>query len=810
MSRRHVKVLPPFLAALLTLGACTAAFAAPSAPRHDTHVWVAKKPKKKKAKRPVAETPTNAPTKLEEFNLDAPAPPPPPNPAGGAVLDLSAPLPELDAKAKQEILAPVAPEPPKPGPGKAAKSSGGAVFDFGGGAPTDTPAGGGFEFGIEDTSALNFGGLNVQSAERERFEAALSLMADEDYDKAALEFKFFLTDPAYGEFRPETEYQLGKALYKLGFFGAALKQFQDILEQGPAHKRYRKAVEWLFFMSRKIADQTPVLAELARFRNVAFPKAYRNEYNYLLAKYLFVQSDTFEVKRIQDEELARGKKSKEATLDFNAIADAIESPDSGSMDFSSIGGAGNLDFSAGGAESSLDFGAGAGTSLDFGFGGPASGGGGGSLDFGGPAPAPDAGGGALNFGGPAPPAGGGGMDFGSPAPAGGGGMDFGAPPKAGGPAPAAGSVPAKNAAPTNAKEAVKQGLDLIAQVKAESTFYPRAKYLEGLLQYIVGDDQKAVAAFQEVVRVLNPREGARLDPKLREMAFLSLARIHYGHKQFNRSVYYYDLIDRDSENWLTALFEASWAYYRRGDFEKALGNLLTLHSPFFELEYFPESQIVKAIIYFEACRYPESREIVDEFIKRFTELMHEMQKIAESTEAPELVYERIAKLQEKAQDDEDDVTARVVNLTLNNTEIRTARDVVHQVEAQKKALADMSEKFRQSSLGNELAESLKQATLDSAKHAGEVTRHKFEQELYKLKGLLAQALRIKIEVARSERETIEKKMQGRPGGDALVQAPARTVVDDEHLYWPYEGEYWRDELGTYELDFSMCQQMAAE
>jgi hypothetical protein len=37
-----------------------------------------------------------------------------------------------------------------------------------------------------------------------------------------------------------------------------------------------------------------------------------------------------------------------------------------------------------------------------------------------------------------------------------------------------------------------------------------------------------------------------------------------------------------------------------------------------------------------------------------------------------------------------------------------------------------------------------------------------------------------------------------------VPAAARTVVDDEHVYWPYQGEYWRDELGTYELDFTMC------
>ena len=98
-------------------------------------------------------------------------------------------------------------------------------------------------------------------------------------------------------------------------------------------------------------------------------------------------------------------------------------------------------------------------------------------------------------------------------------------------------------------------------------------------------------------------------------------------------------------------------------------------------------------------------------------------------------------------------------------------------------------------------------TLDAA--AGEVTRRKFEQELYDLKSLLAQAVRIKLEVVRAEREALERKLRNEASEDDLVPATARTVVGDEHLYWPYEGEYWRDELGTYELDFTMCRPLAS-
>jgi hypothetical protein len=141
---------------------------------------------------------------------------------------------------------------------------------------------------------------------------------------------------------------------------------------------------------------------------------------------------------------------------------------------------------------------------------------------------------------------------------------------------------------------------------------------------------------------------------------------------------------------------------------------------------------------------------------------------------------------------------------LSDPEIRTARNVLTQVNDQAQQLQQMSEQFRASKVGEETKESIAKAQIAHAKEAGEITRKKFERELYALKGLLAQSLRVKLEVARAERENMEGRMRGEAGGDKIIPAVPRTVVDDEHHYWPYEGEYWRDELGTYELDFSMC------
>jgi tetratricopeptide (TPR) repeat protein len=202
-------------------------------------------------------------------------------------------------------------------------------------------------------------------------------------------------------------------------------------------------------------------------------------------------------------------------------------------------------------------------------------------------------------------------------------LDFGASDTDAGSAPSGGKVDSR----------LQWGRQLAGAVGRESAFHVRAIYLRGLYDLYENQDQDAVHAFQEVVRQTNPRVVERPDTATRELGILSLGRMHYAHKQFDRSIYYYRQINRDSRWWLTALLESSWAYLRRSDFDKALGNLLTLHSPFFERQYFPESMLIKSIIYYEACRYDEAREFSDGFLAQYRPLMEQFQAAVDSEDS---------------------------------------------------------------------------------------------------------------------------------------------------------------------------------
>jgi hypothetical protein len=191
-------------------------------------------------------------------------------------------------------------------------------------------------------------------------------------------------------------------------------------------------------------------------------------------------------------------------------------------------------------------------------------------------------------------------------------------------------------------------------------------------------------------------------------------------------------------------------------------------------------------------------------------VLTEIQKIARANLSPEALLAQIsADEKQRAPSAEQDTSTRVRNLTFASADIRQAREVLEQVRAQRQLLLRQPKEFVQSDLGSDIGKLLQQADALRTAAAGTAIVQRFEQEEYKLKGLLAQALRIKIEVTRSERDLIEKKMQKSATHEDLVPPTLRTVVDDEHLFWPYTGEYWRDELGTYELDFSMCQQSEA-
>jgi tetratricopeptide (TPR) repeat protein len=330
----------------------------------------------------------------------------------------------------------------------------------------------------------------------------------------------------------------------------------------------------------------------------------------------------------------------------------------------------------------------------------------------------------------------------------------------------------------------------------EGDVYAKARFLDGLVLYAEGNGNAALESFKDVVRLTNPRRARAPDPRTRELAFLQLARLHYEHKQNRYAIFYYDKMPWGGDSWLEGLWESSYAHYRIGDYEKSLGNLLTLQSPYFREEWFPESWILKAIIYYENCRYPEARAILDEFHALYEPVHGELDRLTARQVPPSGFFDLIEDVQKGR--GAGGQMRRIMKAAFTDNNVKRLDEAILEVEAEMdKGLGARREAFRNSSLAVDLKSRLGAERKRLVDEAGARARAKLEYERDALKDLLQQALRIKIEVSRKEREALESSLARGGPVDVIRDYRYSVAVSDEHQYWPYDGEFWRDELGTY-------------
>ncbi len=511
-------------------------------------------------------------------------------------------------------------------------------------------------------ATMSFEAVDVsgKTGDRQKMDAAITQFKNDNFEPAALAFFDMSQDPAMAGLVVESEYWLGKSLYKLGMYHSSLQMFSKVLARGPSTKFFKSSLEWLFFIARKTVNETVVLDEIARYSNYEFPERFRNEFRYLLARYNVVRG-----KALDDAE-----QTGEATKSFDEVK------------------------------------------------------------------------------------------------------------------------------------------RLALMIPKGDPFYPRAKYLEGLAYFRENKLETALEAMKEVVRSTRQAEGPMTTEgkqlkALREMAFMQLARTHYGAKQNRYAIAYYDKIERGGVQWLEALFEASWAHYRIGQYEQALGNLITLSSPFFREEYFPEALILKAVVYFENCRYREALSIIEDFEAIYGPVQEELDVLVnKNMEANEYfnVLDEVRKKNKEGQKlkGTDEILERILNLALTDKDLKKTVDSIAELEGEMDAVGTKGDTFKYSNLSKQLIERLKEQRQGLIGKAGLMAKSKLDFENGQLQTLRANGLRIKFETTSKEKDFLEEMLKA--GGQQKIVKPYKysAAVSDDQLYWPYVGEYWRDELGTYQ------------
>ena len=111
-------------------------------------------------------------------------------------------------------------------------------------------------------------------------------------------------------------------------------------------------------------------------------------------------------------------------------------------------------------------------------------------------------------------------------------------------------------------------------------------------------------------------------------------------------------------------------------------------------------------------------------------------------------------------------------------------------------LAAEPEVFRNSTVGARVSQDISLAKAFATNEAGNLTLRRFRRLVDDLEELTNQVARVQIEILTYQRGELSAESQATMDA-ARDSSGGNVVVDEEHQRWPFDGEYWRDELGYY-------------
>jgi len=342
----------------------------------------------------------------------------------------------------------------------------------------------------------------------------------------------------------------------------------------------------------------------------------------------------------------------------------------------------------------------------------------------------------------------------------------------------------------------KDAIGLFAAVPTTSDFYARAKFLEGITHVREYKGKPAAEAFKSLLRQAREAPAIKDISKYEELSIVSLARVFYSTHQFNLSVKYYDQIPQESSHWLASLFESSWAHFQRNNFSKALGNIHTLNAPYFEDQFFPESLILRAVIYFQNCLYDRSSEAIKEFNAKYPPLRGQVDGILTQYKDPIEFYEYALKIRNKTAGLSDEVGRLTRNALGDKTLVKTFK-YVDELDRELRQVQAADPAWKATAIAGVVLQDLTLQKSMAQNEAGQLARSRMTRVSKEIQELIKQAIKVEYETINGQKDKLEASLRNEQVVPANMADQTNIVPDDEHLFWPFDGQYWKDELGYY-------------
>lgn len=348
----------------------------------------------------------------------------------------------------------------------------------------------------------------------------------------------------------------------------------------------------------------------------------------------------------------------------------------------------------------------------------------------------------------------------------------------------------------------KGAIEAFDRVTSDSAYSEMAQYMTGTGFAMINDTGSAISKFETLLA--NKRRTVTNDTRV--STIMALARAFYQRKDWEKSLEFYRRVPRDHELWHNALFESAWANLRVGKFRSALGIFHSLHSSYYDDFYVPESLVLRAIVYLYICKYEEVNKVVGLFERSYGDVQTRLSNFLKSTNDPKAYYDEVERgllMKKQFQDgnkpSEGRVPYRVLRYIIGKPDIGRGLDYLRKLFVEREQLEKMPVGFLESPLGKYTIRLLIGRIKTAQKLIGIKAKIHMIYMKGELKDLDEQVSYLRYEMIGLQKDILKKKIAGQSVESPKIDddSDRSYYVKNGYDYWPFQGEFWLDEIGNY-------------
>ena len=350
--------------------------------------------------------------------------------------------------------------------------------------------------------------------------------------------------------------------------------------------------------------------------------------------------------------------------------------------------------------------------------------------------------------------------------------------------------------------------DLLSKVSQGSEDYPEARYLEGVA--VLGtvnntdnndDDLRAVAgdaltAFQDAILAAESERGG--NEEILQLGYLALARTWYELGFYNVALFYYQKLPPSSSRNADAKLEQAWTYFLKNDFKKALGLFHMLGSPYYEKWFFPDLDLLEATVYLNLCQFKKSKVSLAQLDDNYLSKQPALQEFLTTMQAkdPAESWSTLVNYYDDGDAQRAALPRMFADAVLDDLAFFNTYKQIQALQIERDALRTNVSALGE--FGQEVFNQVEDRLRLKVEEGGLLVLEKLSEIDRELTQLELNSTAIEFDIEKEEKEILQARLQDpdyvKPetaGGATLL-----VVADDWHP-WPFEGEYWLDEVDNY-------------